>query len=61
MRESANPYELPGVYIPFDKRVLGSSTLSVFEYRLETGAPTTIGRAGAWRRYAFAPNRFPKM
>ncbi|EUA85318.1 hypothetical protein I551_8240 [Mycobacterium ulcerans str. Harvey] len=41
--------------------MLGSSTLSVFEYRLETGAPDDYWAGRAWRRYAFAPNRFPKM
>ncbi|VBA33713.1 hypothetical protein [Mycobacterium pseudokansasii] len=36
-RESANPYELPGVYIPFDKRVDGSSTITIFDYHLLPG------------------------
>ncbi len=36
-RESANPNELPGVYIPVEKRVLGSSAITVFDYRLLTG------------------------
>ncbi|MEB3033383.1 hypothetical protein [[Mycobacterium] nativiensis] len=36
-RESANPYELPGVYVPVEKRVLGSSTITVFDYRLPMG------------------------
>lgn len=36
-RESANPNELPGVYIPVEKRVLGSSAITVFDYRLLPG------------------------
>ncbi|RFZ68689.1 hypothetical protein CKW46_10910 [Mycobacterium liflandii] len=60
MRESANPYELPGVYIPFDKRVLGSSTLSVFEYRLETGAPDDYWAGRGLATICFRPEPIPE-
>ena len=37
-RESANPNELPGVYIPVEKRVVGSSAITVCDYQLQPGA-----------------------
>lgn len=36
-RESANPYELPGVYIPVEKRVVAGSAITVFDYQLPLG------------------------
>lgn len=33
-KESANPYELPGVYVPVKDRVIGSSAITVFYFQL---------------------------
>ncbi|BCI92817.1 hypothetical protein NIIDMKKI_80230 [Mycobacterium kansasii] len=59
-RESANPYELPGVYIPFDKRVDGSRTITIFDYRLLPGNPDDYWAGRGLATICLRPDPIPE-
>ncbi|QUR69364.1 hypothetical protein [Mycobacterium spongiae] len=59
-RESANPNEFPGVIVPFEDRVLGSSTVTVFDYRLDTEDPDDYWAGRGLATICLRPDPIPE-